>query len=113
MSTTGLSGIQLAAALAEQIYRRNANDDPIKLSSFDALAISVGTLNRLVGDSFVDDVTYYSKRGLVGQAIAQGNTFKLFFVARMLPICLNVSNAAWKVSRQRGVHVLPEPNCSA
>jgi hypothetical protein len=32
MSTTGLSGIQLAAALAEQIYHRGATDDPISLS---------------------------------------------------------------------------------
>jgi len=83
MSTSGLQGIQLAAALAEQIYHRNSADGSIQLSSLDgAQAIGVGDLRSagLTDDSSVDGVTYYSPRGFAGEVVRQGGT--LYVVLR-------------------------------
>lgn len=81
MSNAGLSGVQLVAALAEQIYHRNLNDDPIRLNTLGAAAIDVGNLepSGLKSVSSVDGVSYYSTRGFVGQVVQKDGTLYVVF----------------------------------
>src|SRR6266702_973801 len=79
MADAALTQLQLAAALAEEIYRRNASDNPIKLSDLGAQAVDVVTPAGFSTDSSVDGLTYYTSRGFVGQVVLKGDTLYVVF----------------------------------
>jgi Ca2+-binding RTX toxin-like protein len=79
MSTSGLSGIQLAAALAEQIYHRNTTDDPITLGQLGLGTVDLGKVSGLTSDDSVDGTTYYSPRGFVGEVVETSDTVYVVF----------------------------------
>jgi hypothetical protein len=67
MSMSGLSPIQLEAALAEQIYHRNENDARITLDQLGVKSVDLGDIGGLTPNGSADDlingVSYYSPRG--------------------------------------------------
>jgi hypothetical protein len=69
---TGLTQIQmdLLAALAEQVYNRNANDDPITLNELGVAPAAIGAVSGL----FFSGTSYYSPRGFVGEVVTDGTT---------------------------------------
>ena len=61
MSTDDLSPIQFVAALAEQIYHRNANDDPITLGQLGATSIDLNEVDGLTSSTTdANGTAYYS-----------------------------------------------------
>jgi hypothetical protein len=79
MSNTNLSELQLVAALAEEIYRRNGDDIPITLSELDATAVNVDAIAGLTQATGSGAVYYYSSRGFVGEIVEKGNTVYVVF----------------------------------
>lgn len=80
-NNASLAGIQLAAALAEEIYRRGTGDDPISISSdLGASAINHGILPglELVSTSSGDQY-YYSSKGFVGRVVEKDGTVYVVF----------------------------------
>jgi hypothetical protein len=81
MAGAALTQLQLAAALAEQIYRRNANDLPIQPGDdLNVQGVAVGNLNGFATSETSDGLTYYyTARGFVGQVVTDGDTLYVVF----------------------------------
>jgi hypothetical protein len=81
MSSADLSGIQLAAALAEEVYRRNPNDLPITLANLTGTsAVPLDPPPGLSVAAGADgSIYYYSSRGFVGQVVLKDNTLYVVF----------------------------------
>jgi hypothetical protein len=83
MTNTNLSGVQLAAALAEQVYRRNSNDIPVTLTELGAtpLTVTPADPNQFATDrSTVDNATYYyTPRGFVGEVVQKDGVVYVVF----------------------------------
>jgi len=77
MPNTNLTELQLVAALAEEIYRRNADDIPITLDDLGVAAVNSSTLGSIAGLTDVAGsgaIYYYSSRGFVGEIVENGDT---------------------------------------
>jgi hypothetical protein len=82
MSNTELQGIQLAAALAEEIYRRNLKDIPVKLTEIGVAAVNLGLLSGFQSASATPidgGIYYYTARGFVGEVVQKGGLFYVVF----------------------------------
>jgi hypothetical protein len=81
MSNMNLSELQLVAALAEEIYRRDSGDIPVTLADVGVTAVdptdlSITGLAQATGNGAV---YYYSARGFVGEVVEKGNTVYVVF----------------------------------
>ncbi|MCC6780860.1 MAG: hypothetical protein IT537_30160 [Hyphomicrobiales bacterium] len=82
MANNQLPEIQLAAALAEEVYRRNLKDIPIKLAD---LGVTPRDFDQLTGFQRVDGsdsgggVYYYTNRGFVGEVVVKAGIFYVVF----------------------------------
>ncbi|WP_316188851.1 hypothetical protein [Bradyrhizobium sp. SZCCHNS1054] len=84
MSTDNLSPIQFAAALAEIVYHRASQDDSIKYSDLGAEAIPLTTVPAGFETRNVYGATYYTPRGVVGQAVQKDGTLYVILRSTVL-----------------------------
>ncbi len=71
-----LTQLQLAAALAEQVYNRNSDDDPITIGQ---LGLSVALLQQRPTGLTLNGGLYYSPRGFAGEVVTDGSTVYVVF----------------------------------
>jgi hypothetical protein len=96
MSNNDLTGIQLAAALAEHVYRRGIDDNPITLSDLQVTAAPVdGDVAGLTPSSSAEQTFYYSSRGFVGEVVKKDGVF--YVVIRGTDSSENFSDGLRKV----------------
>lgn len=72
-----LTQLQLAAALAEQVYNRSADDNPINL--FPDLGVRQVTDLPQPSGLTPNDGLFYSPRGFVGEVVTDGDTIYVVF----------------------------------
>jgi hypothetical protein len=70
-----LTPLQLLAALAEQVYNRSSNDDPITLGQ---LGMDVAPIQQPLGLT-PNRGFYYSPRGFVGEVVTDGTSVYVVF----------------------------------
>jgi len=92
-----LTGAQLAAALAEEIYRRNTLDQPVTLA---ALGVEAKTLTNTPDGLTPSGGFYYSERGFVGQVVEKNGTYYVIFrgtdlTESFLNGALDAAGAGW------------------
>jgi hypothetical protein len=78
MTTADLSELELAAALAEEIYRRDAKDIPIKVSELGVEQVNL-PVSGFAKDTTADATYYYTARGFVGEIVENDNAVYVVF----------------------------------